>query len=70
MLPFVHWLPKEYFRYILLKLKMEFWTQEKNLNHISKTQLSMWTEKSKEFVVETIGIGLGIFKSNLVIYKP
>jgi hypothetical protein len=54
----------------LPKIGQNFYSEEKNLNRISKSQLSMWTEKSKEFVVETIGIGFGMFKWNLVIYKP
>jgi SAM-dependent methyltransferase len=69
-LPFIHWLPKRIFRKILPKIGQNFYSEEKNLNRISKSQLSMWTEKSKEFVVETIGIGFGMFKWNLVIYKP
>jgi len=69
-LPFIHWLPKKIFRKILTKIGQNFYSEEKNLNHISKSQLSMWTGKKREFVVETIGIGFGVFKSNLVIYKP
>jgi hypothetical protein len=40
----------------------KFYSKEENLNHVSNSQLSSWTGKSKEFVVETIGIGFGMFK--------
>ena len=69
-LPFIHWLPKKIFRKTLDKIGQNFYSKEKNLNHISNSQLSAWTGNSREYIVEFIGIGFGMFKSNLVIYNP
>ena len=38
-LPFLHWLPRKYHRFLLAKLDMEFWSKEQNLNLLSRREL-------------------------------
>ena len=38
-LPFIHWLPRDYHRFLLRTLRMDFWSKEENLNLISKKEL-------------------------------
>jgi hypothetical protein len=45
-LPFIHWLPKDYHRFLLRTLRMDFWSKEENLNLISKKELIDVIEKT------------------------
>lgn len=38
-LPFLHWLPRKYHRFLLAKLGMEFWSKEQNLHLLSRRDL-------------------------------
>ena len=38
-LPFLHWLPRKYHRFLLAKLGMEFWCKEQNLRLLSRRDL-------------------------------
>jgi len=68
-LPLVHYLPKKWFRRLLCNTRYDFWSQEANLNYISAPALrAMWSGDGQPTIAYT-GIGLGPWKSNLVIYQ-
>jgi len=67
-LPFLHWFPKIIFRKILVLLNMKFWALESNLNHLDYKFVKNICKKYK-CSYEFTGLRLGVFSSNLVIYK-
>jgi hypothetical protein len=68
-LPFVHYLPKSWFRKLLRNTRFDVWSHEENLNYVSSANLkAMWPGKLAATVVYS-GIGVGILKSNLVAYQ-
>jgi len=68
-LPLVHYLPKQLFRRLLRHTRYDFWSHEENLNHISVSDLrAMWPADCRPKIIYA-GIGLGFWKSNLVIYQ-
>ena len=68
-LPLVHYLPKPWFRRLLRHTRYDFWAHEENLNYISVSDLrAMWPADCQPKIIYT-GIGLGFWKSNLVIYQ-
>lgn len=68
-LPFIHYLPKRWFRKLLRGTRYDFWTHEENLNYVSAADLrAMWPDDSQPTVVCN-GIGFGPWKSNLVAYQ-
>ena len=68
-LPLVHYLPKQLFRRLLRHTRYDFWSHEENLNYISVSDLrAMWPADCQPEIIYT-GIGLGSWKSNLVIYQ-
>ena len=68
-LPLVHYLPKQLFRRLLRHTRYDFWSHEENLNYISVSDLrAMWPADCQPKIIYT-GIGLGSWKSNLVIYQ-
>lgn len=68
-LPLVHYLPKQLFRRLLRRTRYDFWAHEENLNYISVSDLrAMWPADCQPKIIYT-GIGLGFWKSNLVIYQ-
>lgn len=66
LLPLVHWLPSKYFRLILKSLGYAFFSQEQNLNLLSKTD----AEKlfPKKIKVKTIPFYLGGCISNYAFF--
>ena len=68
-LPLVHYLPKPWFRRLLRHTRYDFWSHEENLNYISVSDLrAMWPANCRPKIIYT-GIGLGFWKSNLVVYQ-
>jgi hypothetical protein len=68
-LPLVHYLPKPWFRRLLRHTRYDFWSHEENLNYISVPELrAMWPANCRPKIIYA-GIGLGFWKSNLVIYQ-
>lgn len=68
-LPLVHYLPKPWFRRLLRHTRYDFWAHEENLNYISVSDLrAMWPAGCQPKIIYT-GIGLGFWRSNLVIYQ-
>jgi SAM-dependent methyltransferase len=68
LVPLIHWLPRHYFRSILLIFKMNFWAQESNLNHLDKSFIDYLCKKyncKKRYT----GLKLGAFSSNIVIFN-
>ena len=68
-LPFIHYLPKAWFRRLLQDTRYDFWSQEENLNYVSGRELrAMWPAEGSP-TVSHAGIGFGPWSSNLVIYQ-
>jgi len=68
-LPLIHYLPKEWFRRLLRNTRYDYWSHEENLNYVSASDLrTMWPGNRPSTLTYT-GIGLGSWKSNLVIYQ-
>lgn len=67
-LPFLHWLPKPWFRAILRRTRFAFYGHEENLNHASAGQLQSWFPADRHAEIAYTGIGFGVFRSNLVAY--
>lgn len=66
-LPFLHWLPRPFFRKILKIMNLEFYSKEKNLNLLGKKQLLnliplQYREKSKLLSYRFLGL-----VSNLIL---
>jgi SAM-dependent methyltransferase len=68
-LPVIHYLPKPWFRRLLRNTRYDYWSHEENLNYVSASDIrTMWPASRSPTVVYN-GIGLGPWKSNLVIYQ-
>jgi hypothetical protein len=68
-LPLIHYLPKSFFRRLLRNTRYDYWSHEENLNYISVAEIrALWPDARPPTVVRA-GIGLGPWKSNLVIYQ-
>ena len=69
-IPLLHWLPKPWFRAILLRTRFAFYGREENLNHVSAAQLRDWFPADRRPIIAHTGIGVGWFRSNLVAFEP
>jgi ubiquinone/menaquinone biosynthesis C-methylase UbiE len=68
-LPFIHYLPKTWFRRLVRGTRYDFWSHEENLNYVSAADLrTMWPAGSRPTMLYA-GIGFGPWKSNLVAYQ-
>jgi hypothetical protein len=68
-LPLIHYLPPASFRKLLRGSRYDVWAHEENLNYISAREiLTMWPS-GKVPTVAYSGIGVGPWKSNLVVYQ-
>jgi 2-polyprenyl-3-methyl-5-hydroxy-6-metoxy-1,4-benzoquinol methylase len=69
-LPLLHYLPKTWFRRLLRGTRYDFWSHQENLNYISAAELQAIWPASPQPAIVYAGIGIGPWKSNLVIYQP
>jgi hypothetical protein len=67
--PLLHWLPKPWFRAIMRRTRFAFYGHEANLNHVSAAQLRAWFPAGRTARIARTGIGVGVFRSNLVAYE-
>lgn len=68
-LPFIHYLPRAWFRWLVRGTRYDFWSHEENLNYLSAADLrALWPADGPPTVVYA-GIGFGPWKSNLVVYQ-
>jgi hypothetical protein len=66
-LPLVHYLPPAQFRKLLRGGRYDVWSHEENLNYISVAEiLGLWPDEKAPSVTYS-GVGIGIWKSNLVV---
>jgi hypothetical protein len=68
-LPVLHFLPKKIHRWLLSKLGYEFWSDENNLNLLSKNQLRNLFSEESDIVIDS-SIKLFGVCTNLIAYKP
>lgn len=67
-LPFIHWLPKNIFRKILLLLRIRYFADEKNLNLLNKKELNeILNNFSKKIIFKIYNIRLLGFVSNFLV---
>jgi len=68
-LPFIHYLPPAWFRWLLRGTRYNVWSREENLNYLSAADLrALWPAGDPPVIVYS-GIGWGFGKSNLVAYQ-
>ncbi len=67
-LPFLHYLPASTFRSVLRHTRYRFWSDERNLNLLSRKELLSLFPAGAQPTMEFVGIGWGAGKSNLVAY--
>jgi SAM-dependent methyltransferase len=67
LLPIVHWLPKQYFRWLLNRVGLEFFAEEHNLNLLSRGELERLTGKRNEFDFRISSVALLGWPSNLLL---
>jgi len=68
-LPLIHYLPQPQFRKLLRGGRYDMWSHEENLNYISASEiLKLWPAEKTPSVVYS-GVGIGPWKSNLVVYQ-
>jgi hypothetical protein len=68
-LPLIHYLPEPWFQKLLRGTRYDFWSHEENLNYVSARALrDFWPADGSPQLVYS-GLGLGPWKSNLVIYQ-
>ncbi len=68
-LPFIHYLPSAQFRKLLRGTRYDVWSHEENLNYLSAAEiLRLWPAGNVPTVAYS-GVGIGPWKSNLVVYQ-
>jgi SAM-dependent methyltransferase len=67
-LPFLHYLPAAAFRRVLRHTRYRFWSEESNLNLLSRMDLLRLFPTEVRPILDWVGIGWGSCKSNLVAY--
>lgn len=67
-LPFVHWLPDRWFRGLLRQTRLRYWAREENLVLMTGRTLARQFPPGTRPVVRHVGIGAGIWRSNVVAY--
>ena len=68
-LPLIHYLPATSFRKLLRGTRYDVWSHEENLNYISAAEIvTLWPSGNAPTVAYS-GIGIGAWKSNLVVYQ-
>jgi hypothetical protein len=68
-LPLVHSLPKPWFRWLLRNTRYDFWSHEENLNYVSASDIRAMWPTSHQIKIVRAGIGIGPWRSNLVVYS-
>lgn len=66
--PLLHYLPPKLYRAVLKKTSLKFWSDEQNLNLLTKPGLAGLFPPGCHLKIERIGIAPGLFKSNVVAY--
>ena len=65
-LPLVHWLPKPIFRKIMIRIGLDFFAMEENLNLMSGNELKKISETIPDFELHTARVRLSGWTSNLL----
>jgi hypothetical protein len=68
-LPLLHWLPPGWFRRLLRGTRYDVWSREENLNYISAAEIRALWPGPEPPQIAYAGIGLGPWKSNLLVYQ-
>lgn len=68
-LPFIHYLPQPQFRKLIRGSRYDVWSHEENLNYISASEILRLWPTGKIPSVAYSGVGIGPWKSNLVVYQ-
>ena len=70
-IPLLHYLPKKIFRFIIDKMGFKFYSKKENLSFYSKKSIKKILSKNlkEDLTYMYTGFKLGIFSSNLAIFK-
>ena len=66
-IPFIHWLPKKFYRKILIFFGLSFFAQEENLNLLSENDLRSIMKKLDQNNFDVKYINFFLMKSNLIL---
>jgi SAM-dependent methyltransferase len=69
VLPLLHYLPPTWFRRILRQTRYHEWATEETLNYVSPDFIREAWPADQSVRIEYQGLGVGIFKSNLVAWS-
>ncbi len=67
--PLLHYLPKLLYRHLVSQTPLEYWAHEEHLNLLNKREFTKLFPIEYPIRVQRIGIGWGLFRSNLVAYS-
>ena len=67
LLPFAHWLPKRYFRWLLGHLGLGFFADEAHLNLLSRREVRSLVTPDEGFEVRVLSVALLGWPSNLLL---
>ena len=67
LVPFVHWLPKRYFRALLRRVGLVFFADEANLNLMTRGELRRIVGTMNDFAFDVSAVALAGWPSNLLL---
>lgn len=67
VLPLVHWLPKQIFRFLMRRTGRDFFAEERNLNLMTPTTLSVVASANRDFMHKVSSVSLAGWPSNLLL---
>jgi SAM-dependent methyltransferase len=65
-IPLLHYLPLSVFRGLLRSTRLRFWSDVNNLNPLTASELRQLFPSSSPVKIETLGLGFGPLRSNLL----
>jgi hypothetical protein len=67
LVPFIHWLPRRYFRALLRRIGLSFFAEEANLNLMTRRDLRQIAGMVDEFAFNVSAVALAGWPSNLLL---
>src|SRR5205823_3519059 len=67
LVPFIHWLPRRYFRALLRRIGLSFFAEEANLNLMTRRDLRQIAGIVDEFAFNVSAVALAGWPSNLLL---
>ena len=67
LLPFAHWLPRPWFRWLLRRIGLEFFAEESHLNLLSRREMAKLAAPADGYRVRVLSVALLGWPSNLLL---